>query len=126
MSYNYGTTPNYGKIEVKDHFGFSGAHAANGTGAYKTKSYSKIVGGVAGWNSSIAPEGRTQLLTIYHYYNGGMAFYVPIGPEPRFPTDFCKVAVVQTRFDDVLKQTESVDGSWSTSSIVQRLFVCCY
>ena len=28
--------------------------------------------------------------------------------------------------DDVLKQTESVDGSWSTSSIVQRLFVCCF
>ena len=119
--YKYGTTPNY-KVEKKDHFGFSGANAAQGTGAYKQKSYTTVVGGAKGWDPSIRPEGGKQQLTLYHYYNGGMSFYVPIGDEPKFPDHYCKVAVLNCMFDGVLELTENPDGNWSKTGIVRKLF----
>ncbi|KAL7716778.1 Uncharacterized protein QTN25_005739 [Entamoeba marina] len=104
-------SPNF-HIQKKDHFGFDGVNAAKGTGAYKQKSYCTVIGGVPGWDASIRPEGGKQRLTLYHYYND----------DPRFPEDYCKVGVISTFFDNVLKMTEGTNGNWSTSSSVEKLF----
>ena len=51
-----------------------------------------------------------------------MSFYVPIGDDPKFPEHYCKVAVINAMFDNILTMTEDVEGKWSSSSSVEKLF----
>ena len=53
-----------------------------------------------------------------------MDFYVPLGAEPSFPDNYCKVAAVNEMFDNIFRLTEKADGSWvSLASVVQK-YVC--
>eukprot|EP01105_Mastigella_eilhardi_P006058 TRINITY_DN17662_c0_g1_i1.p2 TRINITY_DN17662_c0_g1~~TRINITY_DN17662_c0_g1_i1.p2 ORF type:complete len:194 (+),score=55.51 TRINITY_DN17662_c0_g1_i1:37-582(+) len=94
------------QVVKKDHF----AAPSGGSGRAVTVPFS---------GADAPPSTAVQALTLWHYYNGGMEFYMPDVGEPKFPSDYCKVALLECSIADVMKITDVDDGSWVTNPAVK-------
>jgi len=59
------------------------------------------------------PSYMEQNLTLYHFYRGVNEFYISgLMDVPKFPDEYCKIAVLRATFPDIIEMTSDEHGNW--------------
>eukprot|EP00727_Mastigamoeba_balamuthi_P009263 m51a1_g496 hypothetical protein (2138) ;mRNA; r:250627-259536 len=97
------------KVQKKDHF------------AEHTGSTVEVVHVVDGQGHK--PSAGVQRLAVHHYYTSTCEFYVDgVCAQPKFPSDFCKVAVISSTMAAAMRVMGVESGTWISDPAVVQVF----
>lgn len=103
--------PNFTIPKKRDRFAES---TTTTTGSSGGRASVRVIGG-----SDRTPGAGVQEITVYHFYRSGVPFWMPNCLNVKFPSDFCRVALIRATLGDAIRLTQDDTGEWiHDSSIV--------